>query len=304
MPSKSIHIFTSLVVAALLWLNISDDNRVFDSAQRDLQGNDPEAEAEYDVPLRIFLDGGDDLLELIAKTPFLKAGLDQSVKDFLNQGCSVDSDIPSYYRVDLDIPKKATSRRLQFNSANNTCVLLNTNLENAQNINCYVTVKSKCKGKRNECRERVNERFLDNLKTNSSKEGIDSEACFSNPLEFFNKRKLALATFEYSVGSIADPLDETIEFDFKIGFDQGSINLRDEVGSVSAEAGNPIKSDTDCTITGCPDQRNILQDIYKNFGLELNDQLHECEHPGINCNEINSITHIWLGKTFLHERIL
>ena len=296
MRFKIIYVSTPLSFFLWSWFNIRKENHFASSAKRSLQEKQ-KVEAEYDVPLQIVLGGGDEILELIAKTPFLKAGLEQSIKDFLNQECPEFSDITSYYRIDLEIPKKATNRRLQVENTSNSCVLPDTMSKTVDNANCYLNVHSKCRGKRNECQDRVSGLFSDTLRIISSEEGMKTDHCISNPLEFFDERKLALATFKYMP---ADTLGDSVDVDFSFSFEPGTINLKEKIGNISAEALDPVESETDCTKTSCTDQRQILKDIYNDFGLDLNEDTHECEHLGINCDGENRITHIWLGKMTLY----
>ena len=56
---------------------------------------------DFVLSLDVKVNGREDLLESIEETHYLKAGLDQSVKDFIN----CDDDSTSFFGVDLDLLK-------------------------------------------------------------------------------------------------------------------------------------------------------------------------------------------------------
>jgi len=76
------------------------------------------------------------------------------------------------------------------------CEIQNSNLENLGNVQCFTTVKSKCRGDRTECRERTNQRFLDNLlQTHTSVDLLETDIA-----ETSNRRAVYFACTSRDVG--------------------------------------------------------------------------------------------------------
>jgi len=272
--------------------------------------------AQYDVLVKVFLDAQDG--QLLLQNHLLKSGFEQSLKDFFNPDpdCFNEPDLPSYRSIDIDVMNQPREDLSNKNGINTTsCVLLNSNLENTNNIQCYIVVKSKCSGKRKECAERINGRFLDNLKSETSKENVTKkDSCGSTLSDLLADRSFSSATFNFEVDDSSpgfsfnfevddfafdpedpmfsfDPKDPMFAFDFKPS-DESLSGAKD----IKAEENNDRSKDVSC-LDQCQAQHQALQEIYDDFGEDFfyyGD--HECDHKGLNCNDDDLVTHIWISE--------
>ena len=262
--------------------------------RRALQEND-EIDAEYDLAVKVFLNGEDALR--IKSTPFFRSGLEQALKDLLNPGpiCESKPDLPFYRGVNIDMERRSRENLLKNKNENETaCILINTNLENAQNINCYLVVKSKCQGKRKVCSERVNQRLLDNLKTGiSNSTASQKDGCNLNISHYLADKTMSSSIFNFvPLGTSKFPGIPTFEYNFN----SSSTNLS-QPGDISASVDDiEISERHACPHNQCELQHEALAQIYLNFQVKIDHLKNECEHPGINCNSRNLITQIWLGE--------
>ena len=252
-----------------------------------LEGNDPIG--QYDVLVKVFLNAQDG--QLLLRNHLLKSGFEQTLKDFFNPDldCFNGPDLPSYRGIDIDLKSQPTDVLPNKNSINKTsCILINSNLENTNNIQCYLIVKTKCSGKRKECSERVNGRFLDNLKSEKSKGNNTKKGnCDATISDLLANRKFSSAIFNFEV----DDSSPEFSFDFKPSSESIS-----EAKNVTAE-GNDVRSKDVLCFDQCKAQHKALQDVYSDFGEDFfyyGD--HECDHQGLNCNEDDLVTHIWISE--------
>jgi len=84
---------------------------------------------------------------------------------------------------------------------------------------------------------------------------------------------------------------ELYEFDF-----QQSNEKLAETKDIKAEHNNTQSNNVPC-LDQCQTQHQALQDIYEDFGEDFfYDGDHECDHKGLNCNQNNLVTSIWLSE--------
>jgi len=246
--------------------------------------------AEYEMPVKVFLTI--DNFRLISESPFFKAALEQYLKDSVNINplCRDDSDskngldLMSYTSFNLDL-----TSQLEANSKGKTdeqdkpCVLLGSNWGGLENITCFVEIKTKCRGPREDCKKEFNERYLDNnIEQKNNKTGSKNSICDFDIRDFFTPSSI----FDYG-------LTETGE-GFEISFQQSSDIKLTDIGNVEA-LDNLVEVDV-IRCLQCEVQLEILQEFYRNFDMELNYKNNECEQQGINCNEENKTTQIWLSE--------
>jgi len=285
-------LFISSRFSAYDWITLS--NR----AHRTLQDLNTTEETDFDLDLNVHLSGSTDVLEHIDKSLFLKSALEQSIKDFINIDfeCNEGLDVPSFFSMDLEIPQDSQNERIRGLQESSTCSLDGSNLEGLQNVKC-VSVKSKCRGTKEKCRERVNDRFSDNLKTHKEKNRIPTDPCAFSIWDLFDQKVMTLGTFRYDVNHIQpENIRKNIDMSFKVGFKPNELGLRDKIDDIiSVDPGDPVKQEVLC-LEDCDTQRKALESIYSDFGLTLDQGKHVCEHQGINCDKHHFITQIWLCK--------
>ena len=217
--------------------------------------------AQYDMQVEVFLSLRD--AQLLLDNHFFKSGFEQSLKDFFNPDptCDDGPGLPSYRGIDIDMKNQPRNNLPNKNGINNTaCVLINTNLENSENIQCYLIVKTKCSGKRKECSERVNQRYLDNLKLETSKENDTKKiSCGRTISNVLANKTFSSAIFNFKV----DDTSPTFSFDFKSS-DKSLSGAKD----IKTEDNNDRSEEVSC-LDQCKAQHQALQDIYEDFGKEF-----------------------------------
>jgi len=255
-----------------------------------LEEKDPNALFDLQVNLLV---GAEDA-KLILDTPHLKSGFEQALKDFLNPdpSCKNDHDLPSYRGIGIDLNNQPRELLSNKNDASN-CILLNSNLENTENIKCYIIVNSKCSGKRKECAERVNDRFLDNLKSETSKEHDTKKgSCGTTLPKLLEKITFSNAILHFEVD------DSFVREDAEFSFTFESSNDRLSGAETIAEEPNITPSKAVLCSNQCQAQHQVLQNIYKDFGEDFfYSGDHECDHKGINCNKDDLVTHMRLSES-------
>ena len=265
-------------------------------SKRSLQEND-NINSEYDLAVKLFLNGEDAFR--IINSPFFRSGLEQALKDFLNPDpiCESGADLPFYRGVNIDVERRSQENPSKNNDKNKTaCALIKSesNLEDLQNIKCSVVVKSKCKGKRKQCTKRVNDKFLDSLKTDTSNATASQKnKCDIDISDYLADKTMLSSIFKFvSLGSSQYSIIPTFEYNFE----SSTTNLS-KPGDISAsDDDTEISQRHTCPHKQCEVQHNALAQIYSNFAVEIDHLKNECEHPGINCNSRNLITQIWLGE--------
>jgi len=254
--------------------------------------------AEYEMPVKVFLTI--DNYRLISESPFFRAALEQSLKDFVNivPLCRDDSDnkngldLLSYTSYNLDFMSQPTANSKGTNDENDKpCVLLGSNWGGLENITCFVEIKTKCRGPREECKKEFNERLLDNnIEQKNNKTGSHNSVCDFDIADFLREKYTSSSIFEYNLEESEIPGEG-----FTVSFEQSSsTNSISDVGNVEA-LDNLVEIDV-IRCLQCEVQPEILQEFYRNFDMELNYENTECEQLGINCNEENMSTQIWLSE--------
>ena len=239
---------------------------------------------DFVLSLDVEVNGREDLLDSIKETHYLKAGLDQSVKDFINGDC--DHDSPSFFGVDLDLLKTEEEKDSRLLYIDDLCDVTGTNLEGFDNYKCSFSAKAICKGKRKKCQERVNKRFEDIGKTK------DTSSCDQDIFNIFQEKVMSLSSFSYTIlPADINNLREHFQVSFK--FELNNVGLK-EIDTISANVNNI--SETEDTCLACVQQRRTLKNIYDSFNQKLDENKHICELKGINCNDQYLVTYIWLGK--------
>ena len=262
--------------------------------------------ADYQVTLEVNIKP-QQLRDVVLQSSYLQAGLEQSVKDFINGdfSCNEETDAPYYYSLDIFGKDVAIARRLQA-SSNNTCGL--TEEEISQGLVCASVVKTcglsdediaagleclpspgKCRGSRKKCKERVETRFADTRKNDL--------ICEATIEDLFKEKLITLSEFEFTITpEVLEDLDGAFDLTYEVDFVPTSTGLEGVADGFNVNANEPEKVKTTCTEAFCLTQRKTFEGIYVNYGLSVDPDRHECAHQGINCNENNLITYMWLGK--------
>jgi len=282
--------FTTLASMLLLAISIESyyRNDFSNETQRFLLA-EQNSEVEYEMFVTVLLNA--DNARLIFSSFFFKAALEQSLKDFINGnplcdgGREDDEPFPSYSSFDLDLNSTTQDALLGTVGLNNTSCKQESLDEN--DLQCYVVVKAKCRGRREKCKKRVNEKFQDTGKTQQTNiTRTQRSVCEFDINDLLKEKYTSSSIFSYFVMESGK--------NFTFSFQQSPNNILSDVNDVKARD-NITKIDF-ITCHQCKQQPEILRDFYDNLGMEFYFEENECEHVGINCDTKNMTTQIWLSK--------
>ena len=253
---------------------------------RILQSN--ETNGEYLITWTINLEGKNSLLD----SPYLKAAFEQLIKDFINKDIKCEGELDdsstSFYNVEIidrSLSRSETSRNRM-----------------------KISGSGKCKGKRKRCKRTIKETISDagrrlnfDVPKNTKPRNnvcetfrqttlFDSFKNIANAASFFN--------YNVDVGVIEDVLGN-LELDYNVEFLSSVGDSLDEIKEVSFDADNEIKEvNTTCVEPECSLQKSVMEKILKHFDIDLIENQHECVYDGVNCDQNDKVTYIWMGKCF------
>jgi len=261
--------------------------------ERILQENSPNAENGMIVTVFLIIDN----FRLLTTSAFFRAALEQTLKDYVNRAPECidrsnnkdDIDLVSYTSFDLDLAPQLLANVEEKKDVNKTaCVLLGSNWGNLEDITCYIEIKTKCRGPRDACKDQFNERLLDNnIEEKSNKTESQKDFCNSDLNDRLREKFTFLPIFTYTV------LESTFFFEFDF---QQSNEAFSKTNDITAEINDTRTKDIPC-LDQCLAQHEALQIIYSDFGEDFfYEGNHECDHKGINCNEDNFFTSIWMNE--------
>jgi len=257
----------------------------------------------------IGLGGKDFLLE----SDFLKAALELSVKEFINndlvcndeQGIDVDdTDLTSFYSIEIN--NDSDLNKLKRISGN-----------------------GKCRGNRTRCKKNVKKSISDAGKVNESIgfSGIPTssvsfpenetsahyEAKLSHNsttkndfcniflgtsiFDLFRDALITASFFNYNVDlELINDLSGSLDLNYRIEFVESSGDGLEQIQDVDFVADDPIEITTACSETQCENQRSIIRDIFLHYEITFDEEKHECLFEDINCNQEDLVIQIWLGR--------
>ena len=243
---------------------------------------------QFSVTWNLDLSGKDDLLE----NAFLRAAFEQSVKDYINNDILCSNDLTKkgaeFFGVEIAgfSKRSGQSKKLKAVSGNGKCKGAITK--------CKVPLKSKKKkGDDDDVFRKIA-----TTATHAARNDFCDIFLQSTIFDAFRERLLMAASFNYNVDvDVINDLDGNLNLQYDVSFEpasSGGLDQVDEVDLVPDEPApiNPVCQDK----TQCLSQRGILKRIFEYYEVPFDDSKHECLHQGINCNEVDLVTHIWMGK--------
>jgi len=276
---------------------------------RALQNSDDESLITIDINLGA---RGDHIYQ----SPYLKAGLEQSVKDYLNQlvecnNVGVDEPDeeekakPIFYSIQLD----GNNEDQKLKKSRDVCEGYEYN-DTSQSENRTTCTRNyiRCRGAdRRTCKERVFSWAAVMNKMNndvSGSEGLKlnefetrwSSSCEEKSIfEYFQEKIVSASRFNYNV-DIEILSDLTFELDFNVNFTPEIGFGLNQIDSLNVKVEEPVSVTTVCTKLECETQTATIKHIFADLEIPYDAEKHECLQQGINCNSENLVTYIWLGE--------
>ena len=247
-----------------------------------------QAGGQFRVTWSLNLGGREELLEI----DFLKAAFEQSVKDYINNDivCSDNPDVKGaeFFGVNIDVPEG--ENKLMAVSGNGKC--------KGDLSKCAKPVK-KTKGKRDFAP--VDPAKIARLTDND--EDFCEKFLQSSIFDAFKERLLTASSFNYNVDvGVINDLEGNLDLKYDVSFDPAPSDGLDQVDNLDMDASEPVVIDTGCRDAQCTVQRDVIRSVFQHFGLSFDEDKHECLHQGINCNEDELVTHLWIVNCDLQGR--
>ena len=225
--------------------------------------------------------------EFLLESDYLKAGLEQSIKDIINNDIRCE-----------DVELNDDSREAFYS----------VKIKEIESKEQAVRGNGKCKGNDKErCKKRVKKSISDAGKEIPSNFGAASTrntACDTTIFDMFEETLITASYFNYQVDiELIEDVSKVIDLQYKVEFEEFSDGL-DKIEDIDLVPSDPKEIQTFCSEPQCIDQGILIREIYSYYGVD-NDFEHECLFPGINCDINNLVTHIWLenygfpGKSIL-----
>jgi len=270
----------------------------FHATERDiLERNDLErhlqntnSSGEFIVEWDIDLGGKDFLLE----SDFLKAGLERSVKEFINNDIMCNEDLMD----ELEDSEGTSFFSVEINN------------DNGSNKLKRISGTGRCKGNRTRCKKKVKKSISDAGKANhtwnttsltqiSKKLDVCERFFGTSIFDLFRETLVTASFFNYNVDvELINDLSGSLDLQYNVEFTEASGNGLNEIQDIDFDAGEPIEKEATTCNSQCLNQRKTMNDIFMYYDIPFEEGMHECLHKDINCNEDDLVTQVWLGKFF------
>jgi len=229
--------------------------------------------------------------ESLLESIYLKAGFEQSVKDFINNDirCKGDANAKnaSFLSVVFDDVSNTESGKRKAISGNGKCTW-----------NKQACSKSLKKNKN------ANEELIAQLNASGALFRQADKADFCEDFlketifDSFQKMIIAASEFDYSIDvDVLPELKGALSLQYKVEFKPAAGVGLDNVNEVDLSSNDePIEINTVCTDSQCSSQRDTMRGIFDYFEVPFNENKHECLNIGINCDADGLVTYIWLAN--------
>ena len=222
----------------------------------------------------------------VLETPFLKAGLEQSIKDYLNLQLKCGSankmtGHSSFHSLSVDKTDSTTQKKSVLSGI------------------------GRCLGNRSECSRRLaataaekSDSKIPPTESNKLKDLCD-DLNNSTLFEMFDRIFVSGLFFSYNADIQAErkQLEESLDLDFNVTFVPAKADGLDSVEEVELTLQRIEPTSTECEEAQCTTQKNTILSILRHFGIDHDEAQHECEFIGINCNDNDLIKYFWIRKS-------
>lgn len=242
-------------------------------------------DGQFSVTWTLSLGGRESLLE---ESAFLKAAFEQSVKDYINNDILCTDDLAfkgaEFFGVEIVTDESANKMKKKAVSGNGSC--------KGDLSKCKKPLKAKKKVKEVGTSAKV---YSDD--EDDDNDGFCEVFLKSTIFQAFEKRLLTASQFNYNVDvNVLNDLEGKIDLTYDVSFEPEKGDGLDQIEDVDMDAQEPVVINPVCSGSQCTIQREIIKNISEHFELDFDDEKHECMILGINCNEEDLITHIWMSE--------
>ena len=277
-------------------------NYVERNKENTIHQRNAKVDGQFLVTWSLNLGGKESLLD----SPFLRAAFSQSVKDYINKDihCSDDLSVKGaeFFGVEIVGENDGSGRKLKGVSGNGKC--------KGDILKCDKPIKVKKKQDTDDDFRRLIMVIDEDIGDEAAGSGSGTVERFLNHEEScdvflektifdaFEDKILTAAAFNYDVDvNILKNLEGSLSLEYDVKFEPSESDGLDQIDNVNMNAAEPVPITPGCSSSQCNTQRETLLRIFQDFGLPFNETIHECMYAGINCNDEDIITHIWLGES-------
>ena len=221
----------------------------------------------------------------VLETSYLKVGLEQAVKDFLNLKLSckpTKNNIITSFRS-LAIRKIATTTGKQQ----------------------ILTGTGKCVGSKDDCK--TNLKAIDSTERKKRSNESSSVHKRDDPcddfetttiFDLFDKIFVDGLFFNYNVDLEAERqnLKDTLELDFNVTFLPTKSESLESIEEVDLAFKRLKPAPSVSSSKQVIEQKDVILNLFRHFGDELDESLHECEQQNIMCHEDDTVKYIRISK--------
>ena len=220
----------------------------------------------------------------LLETSYLKVGLEQSIKDFINLKIMCD---PTKRNV------KTAFRSLSIRKI--------STFTGKQQI---LSGSGKCNGDPDTCKKSLQEKDSKLKKTRSiEKTSIQKSSPCENfetttLFDLFDEIFVDGLFFNYNVDleDQKNELKDSLELDFNVSFLPTKSASLEPIEEVDLSFKRMVNATSNCSKPQCKVQKEIVFELFRYFGVEVDESLHECEHNNIMCHEDDLVKYIRIGE--------
>ena len=217
---------------------------------------------------------------------YLKVSFEQIVKDYINNyiKCENESKGTSTTFTSMKIDESITSKTKLAIAGSGKCI--------GRRKNCFKFIKQTKPKKQGRLKS------INSNSTNNGKDLVCENFRESEIFESFKNVTISASFYNYFV-DVKIVRDTVENLDLNLieryeGVDDNALGDIDDVG-VSYDCDTVKKRDTICD-DECTQQKETMLEIFSHFNIPIVEDQHVCAYEGINCNDDERVTQIWMGK--------
>jgi len=240
--------------------------------------------------------------EQLLDSYFLRASFEQGIKDYINNDILCSDEVEfrgaEFFGVSIGTNNEdsSTNDKRKAVSGNGIC--------KGDLSKCKKPLKAKKKQQatlenKNYLMEHRKSSYPGLLKSYQHTDSFCEDFLSSTIFDMFEKRIMTASAFQYNVdvGTVND-LKGSLDLKYEVAFEPTTEAGLDQVDEVDFEPDDPVEIKSACDDAECSTQRDTVRNIYNHFQLFFDEEKHECMIQGVNCNEKDLITHIWMGTCY------
>ena len=247
-----------------------------DEKHRTLQTEDESG--AYFVSWNLNLNGNENVLD----SDYLRASFEQIAKDYINNDikCEDETDETTTTFTSFEIDDSKTKTKKLATAGSGKCL--------GKRKKCFRLIKQTKPGPVNGSNSNI---------TNKDRRNFCANFRESTIFESFQDIIIAASFFNYFVD--VDIIQDTVgnlNLDYIVSFEPSVGDGLDQLDNITLDPFDPEDTNSICVDEECIQQKETMLEIFNHFDIPIVENQHECAYEGINCNQEDKVTYIWMGK--------